>query len=67
MLVILGARGLLVAPLLVGPDTMRQLAEDDTIGLPVYSHPTFLGRHACPHDSSYGLGEWGALFVANER
>lgn len=40
-----GARGLLTAPGLVGFDTMRSLAEDDTVGLPVFSHPALLGSY----------------------
>jgi ribulose-bisphosphate carboxylase large chain len=40
-----GARGLLIAPGLVGFDTMRSLTEDDTIGLPVFSHPALLGSY----------------------
>jgi ribulose-bisphosphate carboxylase large chain len=38
-----GAGGLLVMPGLVGWDTMRCLADDDRIGLPIVSHPAFLG------------------------
>lgn len=40
-----GARGLLIAPGLAGFDTMRSLAEDDTVGLPVFSHPALLGSY----------------------
>ncbi len=46
-----GARGLLLAPGLVGYDTMRSLAEDDTIALPVFSHPAFLGSYVLGSDS----------------
>ncbi len=35
-----GAGGLLVSPGLVGLDTMRQIADDERIGLPILSHPT---------------------------
>jgi ribulose-bisphosphate carboxylase large chain len=38
-----GAGGLLVAPGLVGFDSMRMLAEDDALGLPIFSHPALLG------------------------
>ena len=38
-----GAGGLLVAPGLVGLDTMRRLADDDLIGLPILAHPALLG------------------------
>jgi ribulose-bisphosphate carboxylase large chain len=38
-----GAGGLLVAPGIVGLDTMRYLADDDRLGLPIMSHPAFQG------------------------
>ncbi len=38
-----GAGGLLLAPGLVGLDTMRHLAQDDSLGLPIMSHPAMLG------------------------
>jgi ribulose-bisphosphate carboxylase large chain len=38
-----GAGGLLIAPGLVGFDTMRRLAEDDALALPVMCHPALLG------------------------
>jgi len=38
-----GAGGLMAAPGLIGLDTMRQLAEDDGIALPIISHPAFQG------------------------
>lgn len=38
-----GAGGLLLSPGLVGWDTMREIAEDDRIGLPIMSHPAWLG------------------------
>jgi ribulose-bisphosphate carboxylase large chain len=38
-----GAGALMVAPALVGFDTMRMLAEDDSLELPILSHPTFSG------------------------
>lgn len=41
----LGAGALLVAPGLVGMDTMRALAEDDGIGLPIMAHPSFSGSY----------------------
>jgi ribulose-bisphosphate carboxylase large chain len=39
----LGAGGFLVVPGLVGFDTMRVLAEDPSLGLPVMAHPAGLG------------------------
>ncbi len=38
-----GAGGLMVAPGLIGFDLMRQLAEDDGIGLPILTHPALQG------------------------
>lgn len=46
-----GARGLLLAPGLVGFDTMRSLAEDDSIALPIFSHPAFLGSYVLGSDN----------------
>ena len=56
-----GAGGLLVAPGLVGLDAMRRLADDDAIGLPIFSHPAFQGSYVlCPdqglsHRMLFGL------------
>jgi ribulose-bisphosphate carboxylase large chain len=38
-----GARGLLVAPGLIGLDMLRLLAENDALALPIMSHPAFQG------------------------
>lgn len=54
-----GAGGLLVAPGLVGLDTMRRLADDDAIGLPILAHPAFLGSYVITPDN--GISH-GALF-----
>ena len=40
-----GAGGGMISPALSGFDTMKQLAEDDDFGLPVFSHPSFLGSY----------------------
>ncbi|MFP4321548.1 MAG: RuBisCO large subunit C-terminal-like domain-containing protein [Anaerolineales bacterium] len=40
-----GAGSLLICPGLVGFDTMRLLADDDAINLPISSHPSFYGSH----------------------
>jgi len=40
-----GAGGLLVLPGLSGFDAVRALAEDDALGLPLMSHPSFLGSN----------------------
>jgi ribulose-bisphosphate carboxylase large chain len=41
-----GAGGIMVAPGLAGWDTMRILAADDTLALPILSHPAWLGTFA---------------------
>lgn len=41
----LGAGGIIVAPGLTGFDSMRLLAENDGIDLPVFAHPAFLGSY----------------------
>lgn len=41
----LGAGGLLVLPGITGFDTMRALADDDALDLPIMSHPSMLGSH----------------------
>jgi ribulose-bisphosphate carboxylase large chain len=38
-----GAGGVLISPGLTGLDAMRQIAEDDLIGLPIMAHPAFQG------------------------
>ena len=53
-----GAGGLLICPGLTGMDSMRMLADDDRIALPVMSHPAFQGSFVVsPHDgvSHYAL------------
>lgn len=46
-----GAGGLMVAPGLVGLDTMRSMAEDPRIHLPIISHPAFQGSFVTSRDS----------------
>ncbi len=44
-----GAGGFLVPPGLVGFDTMRALADDDTLALPIMMHPSMIGSYVtCP-------------------
>ena len=38
-----GAGGVMLAPGLTGPDALRQLAEDDSFALPIFSHPAWQG------------------------
>ncbi len=47
---------MLVAPGLVGLDTMRMLAEDDRIALPIVSHPAFQGTYVI--DSGSGVSPY---------
>jgi ribulose-bisphosphate carboxylase large chain len=43
-----GARGLLLAPGLVGFDTLRAISADESVHLPILSHPSFLGCFLSP-------------------
>ncbi len=54
-----GAGGLMAAPALLGLDAMRQLADDDRVGLPIFSHPAFQGSYVLNKDS--GISHY-ALF-----
>jgi ribulose-bisphosphate carboxylase large chain len=40
-----GAGALLISPGLTGIDVIRQIAEDDDIALPIFSHPAFQGSY----------------------
>jgi ribulose-bisphosphate carboxylase large chain len=46
-----GAGALLVAPGLTGFDAMRTLADDESIGLPILSHPAFVGSFVTSPDN----------------
>ena len=51
-----GAGGLMIAPGLTGFDVMRELAEDDGIGLPVLTHPALQGSFVTgPGGMSHGV------------
>lgn len=54
-----GAGGLLVLPGLAGLDTMRALAEDDDLALPIMGHPAFMGSFVIHEDAGI---EHGVLF-----
>ena len=54
-----GAGGLLFCPGLAGLDAMRALADDDTLALPILSHPAFQGSYTL--DPRGGLAH-GVLF-----
>ena len=60
----MGAGGLLIAPGLTGFDTLRALAEDDTINLPIISHPALLGSLVTSREN--GLSH-GVLFGQLQR
>lgn len=45
-----GAGGLMVLPGLSGLDTMRMLADDDSLGLPIILHPAFQGSFVLSED-----------------
>jgi len=55
-----GAGGLLLSPGLTGFDALRQVADDDRVGLPILSHPTATGHcvvhpdHGFSHYVFYG-------------
>jgi ribulose-bisphosphate carboxylase large chain len=59
-----GVRGLMVAPALIGLDTVRQLADDDDIALPLFSHPAFQGSYVT--SSENGISHY-ALFAQIAR
>ncbi|MCH7589612.1 ribulose 1,5-bisphosphate carboxylase large subunit [PVC group bacterium] len=58
-----GAGGVMIVPGLVGFDTMRCLADDDSIGLPVFSHPSWLGCFAVNPDHGIAPGALLSQFV----
>jgi len=41
----MGAGGLLISPGLTGFDAMREIADDDSISLPIFSHPALQGSY----------------------
>ncbi len=55
----LGAGGLLVCVGLIGLDSLRLLASDDSLGLPLIAHPSFLGSYVT---SPYNGLSHGTLF-----
>jgi ribulose-bisphosphate carboxylase large chain len=46
-----GAGGLLICPGLTGYDALAELARDETLSLPLLSHPTFLGSYCLDPES----------------
>jgi ribulose-bisphosphate carboxylase large chain len=59
-----GAGGLLVIPGEVGLDTLRRLADDDELALPLMAHPAFQGAFVV--DARMGI-EHGVLFGTLDR
>lgn len=51
-----GVDGLLILPGIVGMDTMRMLAENDDLGLPIMYHPAFHGSYVMGTD--YGFSKF---------
>jgi ribulose-bisphosphate carboxylase large chain len=51
-----GAGGVMAAPGLIGWDALRLLAEDDTVALPVLSHPAWLGTYAISPEAGVAPG-----------
>jgi ribulose-bisphosphate carboxylase large chain len=54
----IGAGGLLISPGLTGLDVVKEIAEDDSISLPVFAHPAFQGSYVLTNS---GVSH-GALF-----
>jgi S-methyl-5-thioribulose 1-phosphate isomerase len=51
-----GAGGLMVAPGLIGMDLMRELADDDGIALPIFTHPALQGSYVTSRNGiSHGV------------
>ncbi len=46
-----GAGALLICPGLTGMDSMRELADDDSVDLPILAHPAFLGSFVTSPDN----------------
>ncbi|MGA1871126.1 MAG: RuBisCO large subunit C-terminal-like domain-containing protein [bacterium] len=46
-----GARGLLIIPGIAGLDAIRHISNDDTIALPLFSHPAFQGSYVINPDT----------------
>jgi len=50
----LGAGGLVISPGLAGVDALRMIAADDSIALPIMSHPSFLGSFVTGRTNGFG-------------
>ncbi|MBM4387024.1 MAG: ribulose 1,5-bisphosphate carboxylase large subunit, partial [Deltaproteobacteria bacterium] len=58
-----GAGGLLIAPGLTGFDAVRALADDDSIALPIFSHPSFQGSFVVNPES--GISHYALFGLLN--
>lgn len=58
-----GAGAVMIAPGITGFDTMRAIAGDDSIGLPIFSHPAFLGTYLINPDA--GISHYVLLGLLN--
>lgn len=50
-----GVGGFMVIPALIGWDMMRYLAEDEDLGLPIISHPSFYGNYLTNQRSGFSF------------
>lgn len=48
-----GAHGLLIMPGLFGFDLVRRIARDDTLDMPLMTHPSFLGPYVLSKDTGF--------------
>jgi len=51
-----GVGGLLISPGLIGIDTMKSIAEDDLINLPIMAHPAFNGTYVVSESNGISHG-----------
>lgn len=58
-----GAAAVMAAPGIIGFDTMRAIAVDDTLGLLLFSHPAFLGTYLITPDA--GISHYVLLGIFN--
>ena len=54
----IGCRGLLVLPAHTGLDAVRMLADDDSLGLPIMTHPAFMGGYVVSPTSGFSPYAW---------
>lgn len=54
----IGCRGLMVLPAHTGLDAVRMLADDDTLGLPIMTHPAFSGSFTVTPTAGFSPFAW---------